>query len=129
MTPLFARAGALAVFLLIAACASPPFNYAQDRCQGGHNQCQAQCASLNDGPARSACQQRCLTVEDRCYISGEPAAGSTLAEESLIRRARTQEEKEAAYEVWKTQRERDRAAAEARGESLESDSAILEIIE
>ena len=91
MTPLFARAGELAVFLLIAACASPPFNYAQDRCQGGHNQCQAQCASLNDGPARSACQQRCLSVEDRCYISGEPAAGSTLAEESLIRRARTQE--------------------------------------
>lgn len=104
----------LGAALLLGACTSAPFSYAEDRCLGRHNQCQTQCTSIDSGPARAACEQRCFTVEDRCYASGaDSSGGSSLAEESLIGQFRSEAEKEADYKAWKAQKERERAASEA----------------
>lgn len=101
-----------AVFLSLAAgCAGAPFSYAEDRCTGSHNQCQTACTGIDNGPARSACIERCYTQEDRCRMTGDDGVGSSLAEESLIGRGRTQSEKEAEYRRWKSQRDRERAEA------------------
>ena len=110
--PIFAAA-AMAAALLLGACASPPFSYAQDRCVGQQNQCQTQCASIDNGPARAACTQRCFTLEDRCYASGADSGTSSLAEEILIDDLRNEAEKEAAYRAWKARKAREEAAAAA----------------
>ena len=110
--PIFAAA-AMAAALLLGACASPPFSYAQDRCVGQQNQCQTQCASIDSGPARAACTQRCFTLEDRCYASGADSGTSSLAEEILIDDLRNEAEKEAAYRAWKARKAREEAAAAA----------------
>lgn len=112
------------VFALLGACVSPPFDYAEDRCKGAHNQCQLSCTEIDDGAVRSACMQRCLTQEDRCYLTGDDSA-SSLAVDRAIGEARTRSEKEAAFERWRAQKDReraeaaaDKAAAEAAGEPL-----------
>ena len=106
-------AGAAATALLLSACASPPFSYAEDRCLGQQNQCRNQCASVGNGPARAACEQRCFTLEDRCYASGADGGSSSLAEEALIKDLRDEAEKEAAYRAWKARKAREEAAEAA----------------
>jgi len=112
-------AAALAAALFLSGCASPPFSYAEDRCLGQQNQCRNQCASVGQGPARASCEQRCLTLEDRCYASGADGAASSLAEERLIGDLRDEAEKEAAFEAWKARKEREAAAARAAAEEEE----------
>lgn len=121
-----ARAAGFAAVALLAGCTSAPFSYAEDRCLGGHNQCRTQCISIDAGPARSACEQRCLMREDRCYVSGDDGTGSSLAQESLIGAARSEAEKEAAFEEWKRRRERERDAA---AEIEDMEPAVTEILE
>ena len=124
--PLFAGAVATAAALFLAACATPPFSYAEDRCVGQQNQCQTQCASIDSGPARAACTQRCFTLEDRCYTSGADSGTSSLAEEILIDDLRNEAEKEAAFRAWKARRAREeaaKAAEESAGQEGGSDSA------
>lgn len=99
--------------LWLAACSSAPFSYAEDRCLGEHNQCQNTCLDIDTGPARSACIERCYDNENRCYATGATGEGSSLATDQAIGAARSRAEKEAAYERWKAQKERERAAAEA----------------
>lgn len=108
---------AVAAMLLLSACASPPFSYAEDRCLGQQNQCRNNCASIDSGPSRAACEQRCLTLEDRCYASGADSGTSSLAEQILIDDLSNEKEKEAGYRAWKAQKERERTAAEAAEES------------
>ncbi|WP_375202498.1 hypothetical protein [Hyphococcus sp.] len=114
--------GAVLFAVVTAGCSSAPFSYASDRCTGQHNACQAGCTDLDDGAARSACIQRCYAVEDRCRSSGYDGTGSSLAVDSGVGAARSQEEKEAAYEEWRAQRQRERM------ESGESDVDI-EVVE
>lgn len=116
------RASLLAVSLvlpLLAACTTAeggatigkPFSYSRDRCVGSFNQCSVDCASIDDdGPARSACTQRCLSNEDRCYLTGDD--GSALAVQEGVAASRREQDKERAFREWKAQRERERAAAE-----------------
>ena len=114
---------ATALFGLTAAgCSTPLFGYAEDRCTGQHNACQASCTNLDDGAARSACIQRCYAVENRCRTSGYDGTGSSLAVDSGVGAARSQKEKEAAYEEWRAQRQREQL------ESGENDVDI-EVIE
>ncbi len=54
--------------------------------------------------------QRCLTLEDRCYLVGDD--GQSLAVGRAVGEARTQQEKEEAFRRWKAQRERERESAE-----------------
>ncbi len=112
------RLAALAGALLLAACVNgeigEPFSYAEDRCVGGHNQCQLDCAGIEDnGPARSACIQRCLTNEDACYATGA-ASGSSLAVDRAIGAARSQREREEEFQQWKREKQaRESAEKEA----------------
>lgn len=106
-----------ASLLLLAACTTAeggpapgkPFSYAKDRCVGSYNQCSLDCTDIDFGPARSACTERCLTVEDRCYLTGDE--GTALSVGESIGDARTEEEKEAAFQRWKARKERERKAA------------------
>ena len=100
-------AGAALAFLS-AGCTSAPFSYAENRCTGQQNVCQNDCASLDDGPARSACIQRCYSVEDRCATSGYDGTGSALAVDSGVGASRSRAEKEASYEEWRNKRQRER---------------------
>lgn len=93
--------------LLTAACAGEPFGFAADRCQGAHNQCQTDCTGLDDGPARGACIQRCYDRETQCYASGYE--GSSIAVDRAAGAARSQAEKEADFQRWKAERERESA--------------------
>ena len=97
--------------LALGACSSAPFSYADNRCTGQQNQCQSDCADLNDGPGRSACIQRCYSVETRCSASGFDGTGSTLAVDRGVAASRSRVEKEAAYEEWRAQKARERAAS------------------
>ena len=106
-------AAAIAAALLLNACASAPFSYAEDRCLGQQNQCRLECASIGQGPARASCDQRCLTLEDRCYASGADADASSLAEERLIGDLRNEAEKEAAFRRWKARKQAEEAALAA----------------
>lgn len=110
MTVKSAVAGAT-LALTLAACSSAPFSYSQDRCRGQQNQCQNSCASLDFGPSRSACIERCIDNENRCYASGYND-GSPISEELAIGDAKSRAEKEADYKRWKAQKDRERAAAE-----------------
>ena len=110
------------ISIFAAGCSSAPFSYAEDRCTGQHNSCQTDCASLDDGAARSACIQRCYAVENTCRASGYDGTGSSLAVDSGVGAAQSQKEKEAAYEEWRANRQRERL------ESGESDVEI-EVIE
>jgi hypothetical protein len=98
---------ALALPLLIGGCIGEPFGYAEDRCLGAHNQCQTDCTDLDDGPARSACIERCYQRESECYATGYQ--GSSIAVDRAVGAARTQAEKEAAFQRWKAQRARESA--------------------
>ncbi len=102
-------ASLLAMFA--AGCTSAPFSYAEDRCTGQQNQCQSDCAGLDDGAGRSACIQRCYAVENKCTASGYDGSGSSLAVDRGVGDARSRSEKEAAYEEWRAQKMRERAAA------------------
>ena len=107
----FPAVAALAAALFLSACVSAPFSYAEDRCLGQQNQCRLECASIGQGPARASCEQRCLTLEDRCYTSGANPETSSLAEERLIGDLRNEAEKEAAFRRWKARRDAEEAAA------------------
>ncbi|MEM8771238.1 MAG: hypothetical protein AAGD92_06280 [Pseudomonadota bacterium] len=107
-----AHATLTAGVLLLSACAGPPFSYAEDRCLGAYNQCRNQCVDIPSGGAQSACFDRCLANEQRCYAVGDDGTGSSLAQESLIERARQEQEKEAAFEAYKARKERERAETE-----------------
>ncbi|MFC2953732.1 hypothetical protein ACFOOP_17465 [Marinicaulis aureus] len=113
---------AFASIFIVGCSSSAPFSYASDRCTGQHNACQTDCTSLDDGPARAACMQRCYAVENTCRSSGYDGSGSSLAVNSGVGAARTREEKEAAYEAWRAKRQREQL------ESGESDVDI-EVIE
>lgn len=114
------RTVAFVAFLpLLAACTTAdggpaigkPFSYSRDRCVGSFNQCSIDCAGIvDDGPARSACTQRCLATEDRCYLTGDD--GTALSVQEGAGAARREEDKERAFREWKAQKERERAAAE-----------------
>ncbi|WP_428408607.1 hypothetical protein [Hyphococcus sp.] len=103
-----AYSGAVLFACLVAGCSSAPFGYAENRCTGQQNACQADCASLDDGPARSACIQRCYSVEDRCTTSGYDGTGSSLAVDQGVGAAKSRREKEADYEEWRAKRQRER---------------------
>ncbi|GJL91268.1 hypothetical protein [Hyphococcus sp.] len=96
---------------LLGACSSAPFGYADNRCTGQQNQCQSDCANLDDGPGRSACIQRCYSVENTCSTSGYDGTGSSLAVDSGVAASRSRAEKEAAYEEWRAKKARERAAS------------------
>ncbi|WP_425408432.1 hypothetical protein [Hyphococcus sp.] len=99
-----------AAALIMPACTSAPFGYAEDRCVGEHNQCQTACTDIENGPARSACIQRCYSNETRCYATGASGDGSSLATDKAIGAARSRSEKEDAYERWRAAKQRERAA-------------------
>lgn len=108
---------------LIGGCSTSSFGgYADNRCTGQQNQCQRDCLGLGDGPARSACIQRCYAVEDRCHASGYDGSGSSLSVDQGVDAARSEAEKEAEYEAWRKQRQREKS------ESGENDVEI-EVIE
>lgn len=100
--------GAVLAAFLAAGCSSAPFGYAENRCTGQHNACQADCAGLDDGQARAACIQRCYAVEDRCTTSGYDGTGSSLAVDQGVGAAKSRKEKEADYEEWRAKRQRER---------------------
>ncbi|MEX6633715.1 hypothetical protein [Hyphococcus lacteus] len=99
--------GIFAIFL--SACTSAPFGYAENRCTGQQNQCQADCTGLNDGPARSACIQRCYNTENTCSTTGYNGNGSSMAIDDAIGASKSRAEKEADYERWRTEKMRERA--------------------
>ncbi|WDI30693.1 hypothetical protein PUV54_12080 [Hyphococcus flavus] len=98
-----------AASLMLAACSSAPFSYAEDRCLGEHNQCQNTCTGIENGSARAACIDRCYDNESRCYSSGASGDGSSVAIDRAISDARTRTEKEAAYERWRAARQREQS--------------------
>ena len=105
-------ASAVLAAALAAGCSSTSFGgYAENRCTGQQNQCQRDCLGLGDGPARSACIQRCYTVEDRCTASGYDGSGSSLSIDQGVAAARSQQEKEADFEAWRAQQKREKAAS------------------
>jgi|GEM_PF-1537901 len=109
-------------FSLLTACASNTygngvFSYSKDRCLGAYNQCRNNCPSIDSGPAQSACYERCLDRQSQCYSVGDDGAGSSLSQESLIGYSKSQEEKEAEYQRWKANKEKeDEADASQRDE-------------
>ena len=111
-----------AASFVLAACSTAPFSYSEDRCLGEHNQCQTACTGIDNGSARAACIERCYDNENRCYASGPSGDGSSLATDRAIAAARSQAEKEAAYEEWRAARQREKAAS---GES-DVDIVVLE---
>lgn len=118
-------AGAL---LMTAACSTGsfnysggPFSYSKDRCVGSYNQCQTECASLNDGPARAACADRCMTLENRCYGTGDDSP-SALSVDSAIGAARSERDKEEGYREWKAQKERESAEKQKTDQEQQDDS-------
>ncbi|MEE2692152.1 MAG: hypothetical protein VX640_11500 [Pseudomonadota bacterium] len=105
-----------AALLLVSACVNgeigAPFGYAEDRCAGSQNQCQTECASLDgDGPARSACMQRCFTLEDRCYATGDDSATSMAVDRS-VGEARSRREMEEDFQRWKREKAKEKESAE-----------------
>lgn len=114
--------GAAALAALAGGCSSAPFGYAQDRCTGRHNQCQTDCLGLKDGPARAACIERCYDAENQCRSSGYDGTGSSLATDQGVGAARSRAQKEADYEEWRAQRQREKAAS---GE----DDVEIEVVE
>jgi len=118
------RLAALAGGLLLSACVNgevgAPFGYAEDRCAGSQNQCQLDCAGIeNNGPARSACIQRCLTNEDACYATGT-TTGSSLAVDRAIGAARSEREREEEFQQWKREKQA-RESAEKEAEEADTD--------
>ena len=116
------RLAAFAGSLLLSACVNgevgAPFGYAEDRCAGSQNQCQLDCAGIeNNGPARSACIQRCFTNEDACYATGT-TTGSTLAVDRAIGAARSEREEE--FQQWKREKQA-RESAEKEAEEADTD--------
>lgn len=111
----FLKIAPLAAALLFAACSTDggyePFSYSADRCRGADNQCQTDCIGLDDGPARGACIQRCLTEENGCYALGGDGE-SSLAVGSGVGAARNRQQMEEDFQRWKRQKERE-AAREA----------------
>lgn len=110
----FVKLVSLALLPLTAACIGEPFGYASDRCAGSHNICQTECTSIDDGPARSACVQRCYDRESQCYATGYE--GSSTAVDRAVGEARTEAEKEADFQRWKAQRAKESAEKEAQEE-------------
>jgi len=98
-----------AFFLMATGCTTPPFSYSSDRCLGSYNQCSNSCASIQNGPAQSACYQRCTDRQSTCYTAGDDGAGSSLAQESLIGLKKSEAEKQADYERWKANKEKENA--------------------
>lgn len=120
---------ACACAFLLSACASPNdygnggvFSYSKDRCQGSYNQCRNDCNNAPNTMASASCFDRCLEAENRCYAVGDDGARSSLAQDSLIGRARTQDEKEADFRRWRRQR------GEDGGDSGGDASSIVEIL-
>jgi len=97
-----------ALTVLASACSQPLFGYAQDRCVGAYNQCRNSCKDMPFGGAQSSCYDRCLDRETQCYATGDDGAGSSLSQESLMGVSRSEAEKQADYERWKAQKERER---------------------
>lgn len=116
------KLAALAALPLSVSCVGEPFSYAEDRCLGVQNQCQTECTSADDGAVRSACIARCYESERQCRWSGYE--GSSLAVDEAIGEARTEREKEAAFQRWKARRAKKAAAKEAaQREAAEKENA------
>ncbi len=98
---------------LASGCSLPPFGYAQDRCVGAYNQCRNSCKDMPFGGAQSSCYDRCLDRETQCYATGDDGAGSSLSQESLMGVSRSEAEKQADYERWKAQKEREGEESDA----------------
>ncbi|MEQ8936546.1 MAG: hypothetical protein RIE56_12230 [Amphiplicatus sp.] len=118
------RLAAFAGGLLLAACVNgevgAPFSYSGDRCAGSQNQCQLDCAGIEDnGPARSACIQRCFTNEDACYATGT-TTGSSIAVDRAIGAARSEREREEEFQQWKREKQA-RESAEKEAEEAGSE--------
>ena len=108
----FLRVSAACVGVLsLAACASAPFGYADDRCLGVANQCQSSCVGIDNGPARAACAEQCFTRETQCYARGDADSYSPISEQHLIGDKKSEKEKEEAYADWKATRDRENAAS------------------
>ena len=100
-----------------------PFGYAEDRCRSGHDQCQTDCAGIDeDGPARSACIERCYSDENRCYALGDEE--SSLAVGAAAGSAPSRAEMERDFQRWK--RMKARAAEEASAQREEAASPGVE---
>ena len=97
----------------LAACTSEPFSYTEDRCLGQYNQCRTDCLDADEFGARYACAERCLDRESRCYASGPDSVGSSLAQDALIARQLDEKEKQADFERYKAQKEREAEEADA----------------
>lgn len=105
--------------LLTAGCLTEPFSYAADRCAGAYNQCQTNCTSINTGPARAACHDRCYAQEDRCYGTGDDSA-SALAVDRAVGAARNRREMEDDFQRWKAQRAAESAEKDEEAEAGET---------
>lgn len=121
-------AAVIAAGLVLSSCASEPFSYSDDRCLGSYNQCRNDCAQARSAAVEDACFKRCLTTQQQCYATGDEAAGSTIAQDELIGRARTQREKEAAFRRYKARKQREREKAAEEGRDPYADSTIIEIL-
>lgn len=101
------------ILTLVAGCISEPFSYTEDRCLGQYNQCRLACTESEQFGAEIACFDRCLAQESRCYNTGPESGGTSLAQDALIGRKLSEEEKKADFERYKAQKERDAAGAES----------------
>ena len=101
---------------------SGPFNYADERCTGQQNQCQRDCTGIDSGPARSACIERCLDVENACYANGYSGDGSSMAIDAAVGASRSRAQMEADYERWKAAKDREAADKHEAQSNEEGDS-------
>ena len=105
-----------AVMLISLAGCAAPFSYAEDRCLGSYNQCRNSCPSIDSGPAQSACFERCLSRQSQCYAVGDDAVGSSLSQDALIGYSRSEAQKQADFEAWKSKKAREKAQEEQKAE-------------
>lgn len=117
---IFRIAVATAGFVVAVGCAGAPFSYTSDRCLGAYNQCRNQCPSIEYGEAQAACFDRCLAREQQCYAVGDDGAGSSAAQDELIGDKRDRAEKQADFERWKAQKERERPESDSAGDENEA---------
>lgn len=113
----------LLIIIMLSGCSTPPFSYADDRCLGSYNQCRLTCVDAGAG-AQTACYDRCLTRETQCYAVGDDRTGSSLSQDRLIDDLQSEAAKQAQFEEWQRQKQRD---AEETGTSDED--IVIEVLE
>ena len=112
MPPHIALISLAASLLMLTACAEAPFGYAKDRCLGAQNQCRNACIGIDNGPAQAACYAQCQDRQQQCYTVGDDGRGSSLSQERMIGDTRAETDKQADYERWKAQKEKEKQNTE-----------------